>query len=96
MKNESEEPTREILQQEIDRLKKINAALIKQIEGGSQSNAYALFKTNAELESVIVERTEEIKRINLKLAESSKQAERLLLNVLPAAIADELRAKWSK
>lgn len=53
---------------EIERLKKVNAALLKRVENSTNhhSNAFALFENNISLNKLIDKRTEELQSLNKK------------------------------
>lgn len=83
-KNESE--SRDDLLKEIERLKKVNLALMDKVERGTSSGgSFSLFEKNVNLASQVKERTLELEKLTMAL-ESEKLKLSGIIQTLPGAI----------
>ena len=75
---EQSEPTREELERELVRLRKVNAALMKRVERemNAQDDAFTLFQTATAMERKVVERTLELQGAMEELARSNGELKR--------------------
>lgn len=77
----------------INVLKKENYAGQQQIIAQLKENQELQTKVNRELESKVQERTQEIRKQSEIIVAEKEKADELLLNILPAETAEELKAK---